>query len=176
MFNCITSNPARYCHAKLLEWWQWYEPYYAFPIQVSHCSNSPLHLIVNFCLFIQVKLKMKSATVQRNIPSPAAFKEFLKSDDSLLSWNVSECETYCLANVMGVAIHQLTYNLAGVAGRPEQRCKWDMLEPHQVYFVKTYPWKLMYIVAISSLRCSFSYWKSFNSEEEHLKKTNIKDT
>jgi len=101
----------RYCHAKLLEWWQWYEPYYAFPIQV--------------------KLKMKSATVQRNIASPAAFKEFLKSDDSLLSWNVSECETYCLANVMGVAIHQLTYNLAGVAGRPEQRCKWDVLEPHQ---------------------------------------------
>jgi len=101
----------RYCHTKLAEWWQWYEPYYAFPIQV--------------------KLKMKSATVQRNIPSPAAFKEFLKSDDSLLSWNVSECETYCLANVMGVAIHQLTFNLAGVAGRPEQRCKWDMLEPHQ---------------------------------------------
>lgn len=84
--------------------------------------------------FDQVKLKMKSATVQRNIPSPAAFKEFLKSDDSLLSWNVSECETYCLANVMGVAIHQLTFNLAGVAGRPEQRCKWDMLEPHQVLF------------------------------------------
>jgi len=101
----------RYCHSKLAEWWQWYEPYYAFPIQV--------------------KLKMKSATVQRNIPSPAAFKEFLKSDDSLVSWNVSECETYCLANVLGVAIHQLTYNLAGVAGRPEQRCKWDMLEPHQ---------------------------------------------
>ena len=75
---------------------------------------------------------MKNATVQRNIPSPAAFKEFLKSDDSLLSWNVSECETYCLANVLGVAIHQLTYNLAGVAGRPEQRCKWDLLEPHQV--------------------------------------------
>jgi len=101
----------RYCHSKLAEWWQWYEPYYAFPIQV--------------------KLKMKSATVQRNIPSSAAFKEFLKSDDSLVSWNVSECETYCLANVLGVAIHQLTYNLAGVAGRPEQRCKWDMLEPHQ---------------------------------------------
>ena len=84
------------------------------------------------CFFAQVKLKMKSATVQRNIPSPAAFKDFLKTDDSLLSWNVSECELYCLANVLGVAIHQLTYNLAGTAGRPEQRCKWDMLEPHQV--------------------------------------------
>ena len=50
---------------------------------------------------------MKSATVQRNIPTPAAFLEFLKSDDSLLSWNVSECETYCLANVLGVAVHQV---------------------------------------------------------------------
>ena len=87
---------------------------------------------MQLCFIVQVKLKVKSATVQRNIPSPAAFKEFLKSDDSLVSWNVSECETYCLANVLGVAIHQLTYNLAGVAGRPEQRCKWDMLEPHQV--------------------------------------------
>ena len=68
-------------------------------IIVVHCNH--------VCLFTQVKLKMKSATVQRNIASPAAFKEFLKSDDSLLSWNVSECETYCLANVMGVPIHQV---------------------------------------------------------------------
>merc|ERR1712013_749307 len=98
----------RYCHVKLAEWWQWYEPYYAFPIQV--------------------KLKMKSATVQRNIPTPAAFLEFLKSDDSLLSWNVSECETYCLANVLGVAVHQLTYNLAG---QSKEKSKWDVLEPHQ---------------------------------------------
>ena len=27
---------------------------------------------------------------------------------------------------------QLTYNLVGVPGKPEQRCKWDTLEPHQV--------------------------------------------
>jgi len=71
---------------------------------------------------------MKSATVQRNIPTPAAFLEFLKSDDSLLSWNVSECETYCLANVLGVAVHQLTYNLAG---QSKEKSKWDVLEPHQ---------------------------------------------
>ena len=24
----------KYCHVKLLEWWQWYQPYYTFPIQV----------------------------------------------------------------------------------------------------------------------------------------------
>jgi hypothetical protein len=28
----------RYCHAKLLEWWQWYEPYYVFPLQVTVVS------------------------------------------------------------------------------------------------------------------------------------------
>ena len=25
----------RYCHAKMGEWWQWYQPYYKFPLQVS---------------------------------------------------------------------------------------------------------------------------------------------
>ena len=102
----------RYCHTMLLKWWQWYEPYYAFPLQV--------------------KVRVKAATVAKSLPSVAAFKEFLKSDESLQSANVSECETYCLANVLGVAVYQLTYNLAGATGRPEQRCKWDTLEPHQV--------------------------------------------
>jgi len=101
----------RYCHTMLLKWWQWYEPYYSFPLMV--------------------KLRLKTSTVQRQIPSGNAFKEFLKSDESLVSYNLSECETYCLANILGVPIHQLTYNLTGVTGRPEQRCKWDTLEPHQ---------------------------------------------
>lgn len=25
----------RYCHGKMLEWWQWYQPYYTFPCQVK---------------------------------------------------------------------------------------------------------------------------------------------
>lgn len=101
----------RYCHTMLLKWWQWYEPYYAFPLQV--------------------KVRVKAATVAKSLPSAAAFKEFLKSEESLQSSNISECETYCLANVLGVAVYQLTFNLAGATGRPEQRCKWDTLEPHQ---------------------------------------------
>ena len=24
----------RYCHIKMIEWWQWYQPYYTFPLQV----------------------------------------------------------------------------------------------------------------------------------------------
>lgn len=101
----------RYCHTMLLKWWEWYEPYYAFPLQV--------------------KVRVKNSAVQRHIANGSAFKEFIKSEESLLSYNVSECETYCLANVLGVSIYQLTYNLVGVNGRPEQRCKWDTLDPHQ---------------------------------------------
>ena len=25
----------RYCHGKMLKWWQWYQPYYTFPCQVN---------------------------------------------------------------------------------------------------------------------------------------------
>ena len=56
--NSGQSNPGRYCHAKLAEWWQWYEPYYAFPIQVFHDStNHPsfcidLSLLSNSFMFL----------------------------------------------------------------------------------------------------------------------------
>merc|ERR1719318_277182 len=100
----------RYCHAKLLEWFQWYEPYYTFPLQV--------------------KLRMRNQTVQKTIPTSAEFQKFLKTDESLYSFHMSECELYCLANILGVPIYQLTYNLVGVGGKPEERCRWDTLDPH----------------------------------------------
>ena len=56
--NSGQSNPGRYCHAKLAEWWQWYEPYYAFPIQVFHDpTNHPpfcidLSLLSNSFMFL----------------------------------------------------------------------------------------------------------------------------
>jgi len=101
----------RYCHNKLLEWWQWYEPYYTFPLQV--------------------KVRMRNQTVQKTVPNSAEFQKFLKSDESLYSFHMSECELYCLANILGVPIYQLTYNLVGVGGKPEERCRWDTLDPHQ---------------------------------------------
>ena len=55
-----------------------------------------------------MKIGVKTATVQRNMPTAAAFKEFLKGEESLSSFNISECETYCLANIIGVPIHQVT--------------------------------------------------------------------
>ena len=54
--NSGQSNPGRYCHAKLAEWWQWYEPYYAFPIQVFHDSTNHLHrsIIVVQCNYVSL--------------------------------------------------------------------------------------------------------------------------
>jgi len=100
----------KYCHVKLLEWWQWYQPYYTFPLQV--------------------KLRMRNQTIQKTLPSSAEFQKFLKTDESLYSFHMSECELYCLANILGVPIYQLTYNLVGVGGKPEERCRWDTLDPH----------------------------------------------
>jgi len=100
----------KYCHVKLLEWWQWYQPYYTFPLQV--------------------KLRMRNQTIQKTVPSSTEFQKFLKSDESLYSFHMSECELYCLANILGVPIYQLTYNLVGVGGKPEERCRWDTLDPH----------------------------------------------
>ena len=45
MLMNMMQLPGRYCHTKLAEWWQWYEPYYAFPIQVFHCPTNHLHTI-----------------------------------------------------------------------------------------------------------------------------------
>ena len=96
----------------LLKWWQWYEPYYVFPMQVSRYFSSLacgriLAAVLTLVLH-QVKISVKTATVQRNMPTAAAFKEFLKGEESLSSFNISECETYCLANIIGVPIHQVT--------------------------------------------------------------------
>ena len=66
---------------------------------------------------------MSNQTVQITVPSSAEFQKFLKSDESLNSFHMSECELYCLANILGVPIYQLTYNLVGVGGKPEERCR-----------------------------------------------------
>lgn len=96
----------RYCHGKMLEWWQWYQPYYTFPEQV--------------------RISIRGQTSARTIPSPSEFVKFLKTDESLHSFYVSECELYCLANILGLPLNTLTWSGQGAAG-----AKWDTYEPHQ---------------------------------------------
>ena len=100
----------RYCHAKLEEWWEWYQPYYTFPLQV--------------------KVRIHDQTVQKTIPSSPEFLKFLKTEESLSAFPMSVCELFCLANVLGFPIYQLTYNLVEVKGKTKEHGRWDTLEPH----------------------------------------------
>merc|ERR1712131_362386 len=34
----------RYCHSKMMEWWQWYQPYYTFPLQVAFICTFSLYV------------------------------------------------------------------------------------------------------------------------------------
>ena len=70
---------------------------------------------------------MRNQTVQKTIPTSAEFQKFLKTDESLYSFHMSECELYCLANILGIPLNLLTWSGQGAAGS-----KWDTYEPHQV--------------------------------------------
>ena len=63
----------------------------------------------------------------KRIPNANEFVKFLKTDESLHCYYISECELYCLANILGAPINMLTYSMAG--GRTET--KWDTYDPHQ---------------------------------------------
>ena len=77
--------------------------------------------------YLQVRISIRNQTSSRRIPSPAEFVKFLKTDESLHSFYVSECELYCLANILGLPLNLLTWSGQGAAG-----AKWDTYEPHQV--------------------------------------------
>ena len=77
--------------------------------------------------YSQVRISIRNQTSSRRIPSPSEFVKFLKTDESLHSFYVSECELYCLANILGLSLNLLTWSGQGAAG-----AKWDTYEPHQV--------------------------------------------
>ena len=94
-----------------------------------------------------MKIRVRNQTIQKTFPSSAEFQKFLKTEESLYSYYMSECELYCLANVLGVPIYQLTYNLVGVGGKPEERCRYIILDliilimsPFQVGYIRSSSW------------------------------------
>ena len=76
---------------------------------------------------MQVRISIRNQTSSRRVPSASEFVKFLKTDESLHSFYVSECELYCLANILGLPLNLLTWSGQGAAG-----AKWDTYEPHQV--------------------------------------------
>jgi len=96
----------RYCHDKMSQWWEWYQPYYTFPLQV--------------------KIKPDAGQVtQKTISSSPEFLKFLTTEESLHSFYLSECELYCLANILGITINVLTYS------GPGKKANWNNFDPHQ---------------------------------------------
>ena len=62
---------------------------------------------------------------KKTISSPEEFLEFLKTEESLHCSYLSECELYCLANILGTTIHLITYS------SKDKQAKWDTFKPQQ---------------------------------------------
>ena len=75
-------------------------------------------------LISQVRVTVRNQTISKRILNPNDFVKFLKTDESLHSYYLSECELYCLANILGVAVNMLTYS-------KQEAPKWDTYDPHQ---------------------------------------------
>ena len=86
-----------------------------------------LYLVLSDISNSQVRISIRNQTSSRRIPSASEFVKFLKTDESLHSFYVCECELYCLANILGLPLNLLTWSGQGAAG-----AKWDTYEPHQV--------------------------------------------
>ena len=69
-----------------------------------------------------------SLPTQKTIPNAGEFLKFLKTEESLHCFYISECELYCLANILGITINILTYS---VQGKPSASAKWESFDPHQ---------------------------------------------
>ena len=99
----------KYCNIKLAEWWQWYQPYYIFPLQ----------LVVD-----------KDEKIEKTIHNSEQFLDFLNTPDSLDTMFLNYCEQYCLANIIGVPIHQLSYTMVQAGASQEAHYRWSTVEPH----------------------------------------------
>ena len=99
----------------------------------------------------------------KEILSANEFVKFLKTDESLHSFYISECELYCLANILGAPIHMLTYSMVG--GRTET--KWDTYEPHQglIHNNKFFNRRPLYIVHDKNVQFSRLVIKKWNLTE-----------
>ena len=77
-------------------------------------------------LFIQVRIKREAGQLTlRSVSSPENFLKFLRTEESLHCLYQSECELYCLANILGISIHILTFTGQG------KQAKWQTFDPHQ---------------------------------------------
>ena len=98
----------KFTHSHIIQNWYFYSPFYTFPFTVKIGSGNDSY--------------------RKNIYNAEVFLQFLKTEESMFSFNSSQAELIALGNVMKVNINLLTYNLQGREGPPEDRAQWNLFQ------------------------------------------------
>ena len=100
-FPCSYIDLRRYCHFKLIEWWDYFKPWMAWPTTVTIGTGDDSRTEKFF--------------------SPDEYKSFLASEDSMDSFNESEIDVWVLAYTLNANIKFITYNIPVKEGEASPR-------------------------------------------------------
>ena len=130
----------KYVHQHIIDNWHYYCPFYVFPLLVTVGSGD--------------------SSYQKIIENDISYLEFLKSSESMISYNTSNAEIIAIGNVMKVDIVVLTHRLQGREGSLKERTQWSRfgfnpdLAEHNVF----------------SIRCQGETLKMLHEDEVHYTK------
>ena len=93
------------------------------------------HIVDNWFLYshyfsfpVSVKIGSGNASYRKLIRNEQSYLDFVKSDESLYSWNTSDTEIIALGNILKVDIIMLTYNIQGRPGTQAERTEWKVIK------------------------------------------------
>ena len=95
----------KYVHKHIIDNWHFYSPFYVFPLLVPVGSGN--------------------SSYQKIIENEMTYHEFLRSSESMISYNTSNAEIIAIGNVMKIDIVVLTYKMQGREGALEDRTQWS---------------------------------------------------
>ena len=109
----------KYVHAHMIKNWDFYRSFYVFPLTIKIGSGELYN--------------------EKNIDNEEDYLKFLKSKESMTSYNTSDAEVVAMGNVLKVKIISLTYNIKGRVGDLHERTQWHVFEhntdfaPHNIF-------------------------------------------
>ena len=95
----------QYCHAKILDWWDTFDQFFAWPHAVTIGTGIDSRQLI--------------------LSSPDEYKEFLMSDESMIAFSETEVDIWALAYVLNTKVCVLSYNLPVGHGSDGGRIKWS---------------------------------------------------
>ena len=98
----------KFVHQHIIDDWFFYGSFYVFPISIQ--------------------IGPGNGSYRKVIENETRYLEFLKSEESMISFNTSNAEIIAIGNVLKVNIHVLTYNIQGRVGELTERTRWNKFE------------------------------------------------